>query len=129
MKILTSATFERYDIEHEEERMFIFFGPITRQAFTESYYLFKDSAKRYPDVIVRFEIPEGETFLQLQAENPVLIHEAGLIRIYGFKGLFVRCGTPEESVEMVRGIVWEKEEREAKRLERLRKRGSLDSEP
>lgn len=129
MKILTSATFERHEIEHEEEYRFIFFGPVTKPAWTESFYLFKDSAKKYPDVCFRMSIPEAEEFRQLQENKPVPVYRAGRICIYGFQGFFVKCEAEEETVNMVRGLVLERRERVAKRLERLRKRGSLDSAP
>lgn len=124
MKILTSATFERHEIEHEEEYRFIFFGPVTKPAWTESFYLFKDSAKGHPDVCFRMKIPEAEEFQRLQETKPVPVDRAGRICIYGFQGFFVKCEAEEETIEMVRGLVLERQEREARRLERLREKGA-----
>ena len=45
MKILSSASFEDHEHIDEEELMFIFFGPVTKPAKKEKYYLFTDSQK------------------------------------------------------------------------------------
>jgi hypothetical protein len=108
--------------------MFIFFGPVTKPAKKEKYYLFKNSQKRHPDIIHRITVYEGNKLKEQQKERPNLVYADTYQRIYWFKDVFVRCTGENESVDVVRGLILEKEEREANRLKRLRERGALPSD-
>lgn len=124
MRILNSASFEYHENIQEEELMFIFFGPVTKPAKKEKYYLFKDSQKKYSDIIHRITVYEGNKLKEQQKERPTLVYADTYQRIYWFKDVFVRCTGENESVDVVRGLILEKEEREANRLKRLRERGA-----
>ena len=123
MKILSSASFEYFERQHDEELRFIFFGPVSKKAWVERWYFFRDSKKRYPDICRQFSEHEGKLLADRQEIEPVLIWEAGFKRIYWFKCVFVKCENENETIDVVRGLVLEKGEREARRIERLRMKG------
>jgi hypothetical protein len=125
MKILSSASFEYHEHVQEEELMFIFFGPVTKPAKKEKYYLFTDSQKRYPDIIHRITVYEGNKLKEQQKEQPALVYADKFQYIFWFKDHFVRCTKDELDMTVVRGLVLDKVDRGAKRIERLRRRGEL----
>ena len=121
MKTLPKARF--YRVHHEKPRVlqFVVFGPVVKERQIERWYVFNESQN--PQIINKFSVEEGEKMKDQQKVEPVVVHSSALEKIFWFKDVFVLCTSPDEDQAVVKGFVIDQEERRAKRLEKLRKKG------
>jgi len=121
MKKLSKAHFIKRRIEHPEVKQFVLFGPVVKERQTQVWYEFNSCAPSF--FSSQFSYEEGEKLKAQQQRSPVIVYSSNDRKIYWFKDTFLHCTEPEEDETIVKGYIFNQEERRKKRLEKLRKKG------